>query len=637
MNEFFAALPARALDLLIFVAFVAAAINFGWFVLARARWWGDSLSEHLVFAFGIGAALSSFVLAVMGGSGQLRAEFILAWLGIGVALTFVNAASLRDAWLKRRPTRVRYSLGERVLLMGLILLLIPYALITFLPPTEVDALGYHLVAPALFLEQHDFAASFTNIGVNYPMGVQILFTFALAAGTDSATQLIHFSFALATTLGLYAFATRYFSRRVGLWAMLIFWTSPLIGLVASAPLIDHGLTFYQFLAVYAFFRWHETRARLELIWLGVAFGMALAIKYLGVIMVGVIGALVWVETWRHSARRWRALVENTLFIAIVALVLAAPWYLKNLYWFGNPIYPFITGYIGLDGSVRKPTGEMAGLGDWVGMGMGHDLTALLLFPVNIYLHWERFGVVTNRGGPSWFLLTLPLYLFVPKRAVLNWLWLICALQFATWFPFAQNLRYLMGIFPWLAIIAAYVIVISFEWLTRRTLRRGWTMLLGVAYGIALFLAFGFLLILHDTTLPYLAGQVSREEFLDANLVDYRAVRYMNTMLPANTRVLALGDGRVYYAQRDLLPDDTHSNWMQLARWGGSPAGVAEKLRALGVTHIWTSMDELLYNQNYWSLPNPWQDPQVPFAEFEKRYLRMIYADERGHTIYVLHP
>ncbi len=636
MDLFLTAIGARVFDIGIALAFGAASVGVGWLILTRARWQFDSLSEQIVFACGVGVGTYSFALACIGLIGWLYPFVLFGLLAFGIICLVISHASLRAVWHTHWRNHESFAQMDKILLCALALLLMPVCLSAFLPPTDTDAQAYHLVAPALFLQQHAVTPSFHNIGVNYPQGVQILFTIALAAGSDSGAQWIHLVLALMLTVGIYALATRYFSRRVGLWALVIFWSSSLIGLTASSALIDHGLVLFEFLAVYSFLRWRDAHSTRELVLVGAALGMALAIKYLAFVPAGIIGVWVTIETLRAS-RSPRAMFRNAALVAVIAALVAAPWYLRNWLWLGNPVYPFFTGYYGLNGVMQKPTGALAGLGDWTGMGMGNDLSALLAFPFNVYIHWERFGVVTNRAGPTLFFLLLPLYLFVAKSRVLNWLWLLCGLMFAAWWPLTQNLRYLMIIFPWLAIIAAYIIEAlrqKFALSRVRVLLNG---LLVSFFVLALLLKGGLLLMLNEGALAFLSGQISRERFLSANVLDYPAMQFMNAQLPPEARVFAIGNSRVYYVKRDLIPDDTHLNWIELAALGKTVDGVAARLQMLGVTHVWLSNGELAYFKTYWNLPTPFEDSNVPFDAFRARHLTLLYHDENDNIVYAFAP
>jgi hypothetical protein len=588
--------------------------------------------EESIFAFGIGTGLLGLLLLLTGFAGLLYPPVVLSVLVAVVVATQREWRALfsraRMEWAAHLP----FSRSERLLLIALALIVLPMFLGALTPPTDVDALGYHLVAPALFLSRHAVVASFDNIGVNYPINVDLLYLFGLAAGSDIVAQLIHFAFAVIVSMGILAFAMRYLNRRIGLVGMVAFWLSPLVGLEASAPLIDLGQTLYEFLAVYAFFIWRDSREPRRMVLIGAMIGFALSSKYLAVVGLAVLVLFVVVDSFRSASPRLG--VRNSVILVCVAIVIASPWYLKNLIWLGNPMYPFFLGNYGIDGNIRPPGGSFGGLSGFVGMGVGHGLDALLLFPWNVYVHWQFFGSPMNRGGPTLLFLFLPLYLLLPKRTIIQWLLVFCAIRFATWWVYVQNLRYLVVIFPWLGLISAYV-VSELADRARASLRFGLALMVGFGCLIGIFLQWGFLIVLRQDAVPFLTGAISRDRYLDENLLSYPATRFMNTRLPVDARILAIGDWRVYYNRRQVIMDDAHTNWVELLALEGDASGVAARLRAMRVTHVWVSEDELIYLRNAWGLEGVSGGDAQIFEEFKKRYLDQVYADERGNTIFVL--
>lgn len=617
-------------DLALGAAVVLVSLGVGRMILHRFRWQGTWL-EEAVFAFGLGAGGLSLTLLGLGLTSLLYAPLVLSILIGGLVITHREWRTVireaRHRWAQRSP----WAWTERLLLLALGAVILPVTLAALMPPTDADALLYHLYAPALFLKHHALIPMFNNVGVNYPLGVDLLYLFGLAAGYDSVAQLIHLAFALALTVGIYAFAVPRFSRLVGLLAALGFWTSAVVGLLASAPLLDLGWAFYEFLAVYAFLRWRTARQTSDLVLSGVMAGLALTNKYLAVVGWGLLGILVLGESMRDSPRRLSTIVKNLVLFGSVAAAICSPWYLKNWLWLGNPVYPFFFGYYGLDGHLRQP------VRDWVGMGLGRDLLALLLFPWNVYVHWQFFSSGFNRGGPSLLFLFLPFYLFVPKHTLVNWLLLLCAVRFALWWPYAQNIRYLVMILPWLSLASAYTISMLPRRLPRPSLRFAIGVIVALFCLVGIGLQWGFLLLLREGVFPFLLGQLSREAYLDANLLAYRAIRFMNDHLPMDARLLAIGEQRVYYLQRAVIPDDSHENWFDLLAMQGTLPRVAQYLQSLGITHVWISQDDLTYTRNFWDGDQAFRTELQALAEFRESYLELVYADDRGHTVYALRP
>lgn len=626
----------RVFDLVFATAVALCALGYGRMILRALGFNAESVWAEASFAFALGLGAMSLGLLLLGFA---RLLYPLVILGLLVASLILTQREWRD-WMRRArtqfQTRSRLARAEKILLAALFLLMLPVLLATLTLPTDNDALAYHLAAPQLFLREHAIVPSFDNVGVNYPIALDLMYLFGLAASSVIAAQLMHWFCALAITFGIYALLAARVSRRAGLFGCVIYWCSSVVGMEASTPIIDLAWGMYEFLAVYLLVQWWETRARTDLILLGLMLGFAVSNKYLALAGWGLMGALVFVKIFWDDRQRTgffssvRAGMLSVTLMLGIALLVFAPWLLKNFIWLGNPVYPFLGGAFGLMGVLHRSAGNP---GDWVGMGLGNDLVALLKFPFNVYVNWQYFNYGFNRGGPTLFFLLLPLYLFVPKRAFVNLLLALAGARFLIWFAYAQNMRYLVFIFPLLAIVCAYALDGVLTRARRPSLKFGMALLVGAFLVWGLVTQWGLLLVFRAQSLAFLSGTISRDAYLDANLLNYRAIKFMNSALPQDAVVFALGDQRLFYAERKIIPDDSHANWQRLVALGETSDGIARTLQTMNVTHVWVSQDDLLYFKNNWKLESP-LDTEL-FHEFRARYLLSLYADETGHTLYRL--
>lgn len=622
------ALADRLFELVWVGVFALTSVGLGKWFLHKFGWHSDSVIETASFSFGLGAGMLSLELLL---TGLFRILYEPVVIGLLLGQLLITSPIWRDVFTQARVTwreRTPLTRTERWVVIGWGMILLPILLSTWVPPTDVDALGYHLVAPKIFLHEHAVIATRDNIGINYPIGVDLLYVLGLAVESDLVAQLIHFSFGLAITGILYAMVTRYFNRRMALLASMIFWTSPIIGLESSAPILDLGWAFYEFLALSAFFRWRDSQQIRELGVAGLAMGFALSNKNLAGVGVVLLGFLILFWNLIPSVK-WRPMIQQLTVFGFAATLVVLPWYLKNAIWFGNPVYPFFGGAYGIMGTIRHGSGD---LGGWVGMGLGNDWRALLMFPWNVYANWQVFSSPMNRGGPSYFFWLLPVYVFLPKHDRVNELWLVGGIRFFAWWFFTQNLRYLLPLFPILAFLSAYVLeTLIIRW-RRPSLQMGLVSCVLIFYMIALGLHWGFLLVLRENALGFIMGQVSRREYLSQNLLNYPATDFINKNLPADAKILELGDARVYYVERAILPDESHDNWVYLLSLETTLPGIAARLKSLGVTHVWVSEDDLKYVRLMWKIPGL-ESQDNRFNAFREQYLDQVYKDERGYTIF----
>ena len=96
---------------------------------------------------------------------------------------------------------------------------------------------------------------------------------------------------------------------------------------------------------------------------------------------------------------------------------------------------------------------------------------------------------------------------------------------------------------------------------------------------------GYILDLFEKVQPidYLAGRVSRDEYIQRHRPEYAAFRYANQQLPVDAKVLGVFLGnRRYYCDRTLVFDGTLEAAIKTA---GSARDVAARVREKGYSHI----------------------------------------------------
>jgi len=131
--------------------------------------------------------------------------------------------------------------------------------------------------------------------------------------------------------------------------------------------------------------------------------------------------------------------------------------------------------------------------------------------------------------------------------------------------------------------------------------------------------------------PYVAGQVSRQEFLASHIDAYPAFQFANEHLPSDcTVLLATWETRGYYLDRASIWADPVGQ--RLIKWEqfADARAAAQFLHSLGVTHVFWN-DKLVI-------------PNIANEEYTALLLRTMLAeygrpiyDLNGFTIYELSP
>jgi hypothetical protein len=189
----------------------------------------------------------------------------------------------------------------------------------------------------------------------------------------------------------------------------------------------------------------------------VMLGFALGIKYLALLPLGMLLAL---------ASYRRIPIREIAMFAGVACAVGCPWYVKNVVWMRNPVYPF--AYSIFTGS-RYWSAERAQpyMEEQRSFGIPHDLDrpveALrnlvmtpwkLLVSPEIYTNKADFTFTSLIGGLyAGFIFSLAY--IRGKLGALQDLMLIFFFLFISWFFVSQHIRYLIPAMPFAAILAGY--------------------------------------------------------------------------------------------------------------------------------------------------------------------------------------
>jgi 4-amino-4-deoxy-L-arabinose transferase-like glycosyltransferase len=532
---------------------------------------------------------------------------------------------------------------------GLVLLALAVLVQDLAPPTDYDGLLYHLVAPATFLQAGRIVYLPHNFSANLPALGELLFAFGLAGGSDRAPQLIH-GLAGALTVGLtYTFGARLFGSRVALWGAAGLAATPLVPYLATRAYIDLFTVLFGLVAVCGVLLWQQTLPGGGLgaapggsgAWLrvaGGAAGLALATKYSALTLLLVLGAVVPLMAWSSlrgapRAVRARAALRAVAVFGAIAFLVALPWYARQILELGSPVWPMYFGGRDWDGvRVEQLTYFVSQYGSGTGW------RAWLALPWNVYLHSWRFGHVPD-AYPPLLALAIPLVLLgtrgpapvasqgrgglePPGRvgSEVGWglepagrvgklwgggleppgRWLLVIVCGATllWARGWQDLRFLLTIYPLLALLGAAGLDAALRrwpggsagkagpgtaWPGGASVGGGpgtaWAVQ-GMAAVISVLVAALCLstALRHVARATDVAGVVLGREpvpaYLGRRLTDFGAITALNAQMAPGRAALFLGDGQIWYCRQRCIPDPAHDNLLQWFVRPEDPAGPA---------------------------------------------------------------
>ena len=179
----------------------------------------------------------------------------------------------------------------------------------------------------------------------------------------------------------------------------------------------------------------------------------------------------------------------------------------------------------------------------------------------------------------------------PSRKTVDLLAVITVLQFAAWAFGAQQIRFLLPLFPGLSIVTAS----TFIAISQKAGRLGKTFAVGLAGGMVaatlIFMGIYVGIVRPDRVL---FGGETKSGFLTRMIRDYSGIEFINDSLPATARVMFLWDARGYYCSGKCIQDVNQAGWGGVTAKTTRVSEMAGLLRSKGITHILLSKEDLSF-------------------------------------------
>lgn len=591
-------------------------------------------------AFGFGTL--PLIIFILGAAGLFYPATAYVILIPGSLLGLREA---KDLWrgLRAAPGAgcLNFSGPEALLVLVSALALLMGFLGALAPPFLGDDMVYHLSAPKAYIAHHRIVEIPHNIYTYFPMAAEMLYTLAMLLKDDVLAKLIHYLFGLLSAIAIYRYAKQIrLERRSALLASAFFCTVPTVWYISAwTAYVDLALAFFLTTALFAYIESYRSPRRIWPAVSGLSLGFALGTKFTALYMVPVfLLGLAIREAARQGERSAGETLKNILLPVILCLLVPSPWYIKNIYYTGNPFFPFFLDII--------PTREVAGWDaerarNYLAMlgrygGPEKSVGDYLLLPWNLTVNAKfvapRFfdGII----GPV-FLMILPAFFLLRGRLAKEVRIIVYfgALYFAFWAFSSQQVRFLVPLLPSLSLAGAWAV----ESLTaaRRAepaapalMRRCLSALVVLAL-LANLLTIAYYFSSYNP-LSYVAGLESRRDYLAKRLDYYELYEFINKNLPRESKIFLVDTGNfTYYLERDyyadfIFEDHTLGRIVNQAR---APEEVRQRFKELGITHL-LYCHPILLNRDFM----PFSDEQslLRFRRFLESYGRLIKNNETFH-------
>ena len=538
-----------------------------------------------------------------------------------------DAGTQRFPREERERTEPLSPLISRLLLAYIVLALTVALTRALAPPIGWDSLVYHLTGPRLWVEFGGMVGQVDLPHYYFPVLVETLYAVLLLLRSDTAAQALHPALAALTVAATGLTARRFLGPAYAFPTAALLLSGTSLVSLAGRAYVEWGLMLFVVLAVGMLGHWQAGRehgirnperggrpssqSTAWLILAGLFLGLALGVKYTAAAVAAGAALVVVREGWAAGRRgglegprgsltdvRGSALSPrrvafgdgarssglDLVWLALPALLAAAPWYLRTWVLTGNPVYPFVFGGWNWD--------------DWKADWFSRAGTGLMQEPWRILIAPWELTVLGSEGGAIYdgtigpmFLTLLPLAAFLPRPPLVQTCLIMAGVSYGFWLLGAsssallQQPRLLYPIFPLLAIAGAWALLGTRRWAmpSFRLLRLlSATLVLGLGLALTTLLA-GFA---SDTPVAYLAGAESRDEYLSRHLGAHATVvRNLDTLAGVDAKVLFLWEPRTYLCPVRCQPDGLLFNWRDALHQQGDPKNISGAWREAGYTHV----------------------------------------------------
>jgi len=480
------------------------------------------------------AGIYSYLIFALGILGILYKNIV-----ISVTVIYFGLVLLYFLIAKKITIPSRFKLDK--LSAFLFLLIIIQVLVNFIgvlgPEISFDSLWYHLTLPKLYLNGH----SIFHIpgGLLYysdmPKLAEMIYTGALSFGNETIAKLVHFSFSLLSLIAVFKISRKFLSQKLSLIAVLVFYSSLVVGWESISSYVDLSRTFFEILVFWGFLNWFETKKIKWLIASGIMLGFAITSKLVAVGSLPIFMALFAYQAYIKKEEILLTIKRFLIFIFFAFLV-PLPWLIFSFINTGNPFYPYFS-------SIPVDSGQSFAL------------------PNLIFIFRDFYNLFLNLSDPisPLYLIFLPLIFIALRKADLRikFLAVYTFLSLIIWYltQEARGGRFILPYLPIFSILVAHAV----EKMKDKKVQ----ILIFTAIIIVALSSIFYRGLANKKFIPVLLGTESKTEFLSKNLNFfygdfYDTDGYFQKHLKPSDKVLTFGFHNLYYVDFPFVD----SSWVK---------------------------------------------------------------------------
>ena len=564
------------IGIVLFFLWTIAAIGLGRKLITAIKLPSADFGEELILSHTLGLSVIILCTLFIGWMGLNYKSFLLLFLCCTVVFTRKEIIETARKIISSRTRLWQIYLEHKVIGVLFAILVLLTLLSCFSCTTEGDSLSYHLYLPNLYARLHQIVPVPGSEGFSsFPQNMAILWMLGLAFNSDVFSQLMNFSFGLMIVLSIYTFLrSNNYDPNTAVLGTIIFYTIPVVLVITPTAMTDLAIGYFIFVGLIYFLKWTEVKNIRLLIISAILTGVAAGSKYTALPIPVIVFCLIFFQKGRGNEK----LKLGFLYLSLTLLI-ASPWYIKNLIIHKNPFFPLFLNIFGLSYFTPQTIKNAEPIFVKPPFGLRHFIT----MPWEITFTLPRMRTLWNPIFSPLFLSLLPTIFIKGKMIWRQYRLLIIFLLFFTplWFYTSGNSRHGLIIFIIASIILAAAINISAkEARLLKLISRG-------AIYVWLFFSLGANIYYNFIHLRALVKWENKETFLSQTFSKrYSFWDYLNKNVPPNKKFLFASNkiAGCYYIHPFLVSLAEYEHLM--IKQGFSDQSMAlQMLKNLNVSHI----------------------------------------------------
>lgn len=518
------------------ITLMGASIGFGGAIL-RVSGLGQvagNSAETYGLGFLIGTGFIGWLLFFFGIAGVFVPPVFWSIAGSGIVLLAVTRHVYGSV-----AVPANYPLKMIALLILLVVVLAFDFVEGISPPADADTLAIHFAVPKQFVAagQIDFIPRAVTGAI--PMLFHMTYAAALGMGGELTLTLWAMVTGWAAGLLIYGIASRFTDRSWALTLAIVFLTTPAVLYGGGSGQVETRCAGIVLAAAFALVAGRKTGSWRLLAVAGMLAGFFAGAKYFGLIFVGAAGLVLLFH---------RQGIRFAFVFGVAVLVAGSQWYLWNWWHIGDPVFPSLFVQLGLtDGPywTAAYSAHHSTIYATAENPLARTISNWLLYPV--YATFDTVAKLeSGRTGLGVFLaLLLPLTVagalrksFRDRQTIV--FFALAAIFFTVWFASGttQRVRHLLPVYP-LLLIACYALALKASE-TYKLIRP-----FSAAVFLVLIVQIGGHGLFAANYAKYVFSNESREEFLERNIQNAKAVFWINKNLSPRDKVGHTARGIAY--------------------------------------------------------------------------------------------